>query len=75
MKSSDVTIQMKALCLYCHIVLFVFQNVTKWNLQTWSKFAFGYIWQWKGLYGLFYVSVWTEFDCNNISMTENCKQL
>ena len=30
----------QALCLYCHILLFVFQNVTKWNLQTWSKFAF-----------------------------------
>ena len=29
----------QALCLYCHILLFVFQNVTKWNLQTWSKFA------------------------------------
>ena len=25
MKSSDVTIQMKALCLYCHILLFVLQ--------------------------------------------------
>ena len=38
---------MKAPCLYCHMVLFVFQNVTKWNLQTWSKFSFGLIWQWK----------------------------
>ena len=26
MKSYDVTFQMKALCLYLHIVLFVFQN-------------------------------------------------
>ena len=28
-ESYDVTIQMKALCLYCRMVLFVFQNVTK----------------------------------------------
>ena len=33
----------KALCLHFHIVLFVFQNFTKWNLQTCSKFAFGFI--------------------------------
>ena len=26
-KSYDVTIQMKALCLYLHMVLFVFQNL------------------------------------------------
>ena len=28
----SVTIQMKALCLYLHMILFVFQNFTKWNL-------------------------------------------
>ena len=44
-KSYDVTIQMKALCLYVHMVLFVCQNVRKWNLEIFSKFAFGHIWQ------------------------------
>ena len=29
MKSYDVTIQMKALCLYLHMVLFVFQNLVE----------------------------------------------
>ena len=29
MKSYDVTIQIKALCLYLHMVLFVFQNFRK----------------------------------------------
>ena len=47
-ESYDVTIQMKAPCLYLHMVLFVFQNVRKWNLEIWSKFAFNYVWQWKG---------------------------
>ena len=28
-KSYDATIQIKALCLYLHMVLFVFQNSTK----------------------------------------------
>ena len=28
-KSYDVTVQMKALCLYLHMVLFVFQNFNK----------------------------------------------
>ena len=28
-KSYDVTIQMKALCLYLHVVLFIFQNFKK----------------------------------------------
>ena len=28
----SVTIQMKALCPYLHMILFVFQNFTKWNL-------------------------------------------
>ena len=37
-KSYDVTIQMKALSLNSHLVLFVFQNVTKCNLEIWSKF-------------------------------------
>ena len=32
MKSSDVTIQMKALCLYFHMMLFVFQNFIQ-NLE------------------------------------------
>ena len=40
-ESYDVTIQMKALCLYLHIVLFGFQNFTERNLKIWSKFAFG----------------------------------
>ena len=31
MKYYDVTIQMKPLCLYLHMVLFVFQYFTKWN--------------------------------------------
>ena len=31
--SYDVTIQMKAPCLYFHMVLFVFQNVRKCNLE------------------------------------------
>ena len=39
---------MKALCLYFHMMLFVCQNFRKWNLEIWSKFAFGHIWQWKG---------------------------
>ena len=39
---------MKALCLYLHMALFVFQNFTKYNLEIWSKFAFGLLWQWKG---------------------------
>ena len=30
MKSYDVTIQMKALCLYFHMMLFVCQNFRKW---------------------------------------------
>ena len=47
-KSYDVTIQMKALCLYLHMVIFACQNFTKWSLEIWSKFAFGHIWQWKG---------------------------
>ena len=46
MKSYDVTIQMKALCLYFHMVLFVSKD-----LEIWSKFAFGHIWQWKGYGG------------------------
>ena len=29
-------------------VLLVFQNFTELNLEIWSKFAFGSIWQWKG---------------------------
>ena len=33
MKSYDVTIQMKALYLYLHMMLFVFQNFRKWNLK------------------------------------------
>ena len=33
MKSYDVTIQMKALYLYLHVMLFVFQNFRKWNLK------------------------------------------
>ena len=41
MKSYDVTIEMKALCLYLHMVLFVFQNFTKSNLDNWLKFALG----------------------------------
>ena len=44
-KSCDVTIQIKALCLYVHMVLFVSQIFRKWNLEIWSKFAFGHIWQ------------------------------
>ena len=36
-KSYDVTIKMKALSLNSHLVLFVFQNVTKCNLEIWSK--------------------------------------
>ena len=47
-KSYDVTIQMKALCLYFHMMLFVFQNFRKRNLASWLKFSFGHIWQWKG---------------------------
>ena len=47
-KSYDVTIQMKALCRYFHLMIFVCQNFRKRNLEVWSKFAFGYIWQWKG---------------------------
>ena len=47
-KSYDVTIQMKALCLYFHMMLFVCQNFWKRNLEIWLKFAFGHIWQWKG---------------------------
>ena len=39
--SNDVTIQMIVLCLYLHMALFIFQNLTKWNLEIWSKFAFG----------------------------------
>ena len=31
---------MKALCLYFHRMLFLFQNFTKGNLEIWSKFAF-----------------------------------
>ena len=31
MKSYDVTIQMKPLCLYFHMMLFVFQNFTKFG--------------------------------------------
>ena len=37
-KSYDVTIQMKALCLYLHMVLFIFQISQN---EIWSKFAFG----------------------------------
>ena len=48
MKFYDVTIQLKALCLYFHIMLFVCQNFRKWNLAIWSKFPFGDIWHWKG---------------------------
>ena len=48
MKSYDVTIQLKALCLYFHMMLFVCQNFRKWNLAIWSKFPFGDIWHWKG---------------------------
>ena len=44
MKSYDVTIQLKALCLYFHMMLFVCQNFRKWNLAIWSRFAFGDIW-------------------------------
>ena len=34
---------MKALCLYFHVMPFVSQNFRKWNLELWSKFAFGHI--------------------------------
>ena len=34
MKSYDVTIQMKVLCLYLHMLLFVFQNFT--NGEIWK---------------------------------------
>ena len=33
MKSYVVTIQVKPLQQYCHVVLFIFQNFTKWNLE------------------------------------------
>jgi len=36
MKSHNVTIQMKALCLYFHMELLVFQNFIRWNLEIWS---------------------------------------
>ena len=42
----SVTIQMKALCQYFHMVLFVFQHFTKWNLEILSKFDFGHFRQW-----------------------------
>ena len=42
-KSYDVTIQMKALFLYLHRVLFVFKNVAKCDFKIWWKFALGYI--------------------------------
>ena len=40
MKSYDATIQMKV-HLYFHMVLFS-KKFTKWNLEIWSKFAFGW---------------------------------
>ena len=40
-KSYDVTIQMKPLYLYLHMVLLVFQNFTKWNLGFFVEF---YLW-------------------------------
>ena len=70
-KSYDVTIQMRALCLYFHMMPFVSQNFRKWNLELWSKFAFGHIWHervngiWGGSLELkpSYVSL-ESFECN-----------
>ena len=54
-KSYDVTIQMKALYLYFHMILFVCHNFTKWNWEIWSKFTFGHIWQWKGYLAIYII--------------------
>ena len=43
LKAYDVTIQMKALCLYFLMMLFVCQNFRKRNVEIWPKFAFGHI--------------------------------
>ena len=40
-KSYDGNIQMQALSLYLHTVLFVFQNLRKWNCDIRLKFGFG----------------------------------
>ena len=62
---------MKALCLYFHMMLFVCQNFRKWNLDTWSKFAFGHIWQWKGYGFLWYLNFcrasWKDTSPSTIS--------
>ena len=34
------------LSLYFHMMLFISQNFREWNLEIWSKFAFGHVWQW-----------------------------
>ena len=41
MKSYVVTIQMKPLQQYCHVVLFIFQNFAKWNLEICGEAAPG----------------------------------
>ena len=49
MKSYDVTIQMKSLYLYLHMVLLVFQDFTKWNLGFFLEF---YLWAHLAVKGL-----------------------
>ena len=49
MKSYDVTIQMKPLYPYLHMVLLVFQNFTKWNLGFFLEF---YLWPHLAVTGL-----------------------
>ena len=37
MKSYDVTIQMKALCLYFHTMLFVFEKISRGEMWTFGR--------------------------------------
>ena len=47
-KCWSVTIQIEPLCEYFQLVLFIFSESTKWNLEILSSFYFGDFWGWKG---------------------------
>jgi len=48
MKSYDVTIQMKPLQQYFHMVLFIFEYFTKLNFRFVLNFDFRHSWEQKG---------------------------
>ena len=48
MKSYGVTIQMKPIQQYFHMVLLGFLHFTKWRWEMLLTYDFGHPWEWKG---------------------------